>query len=136
METKDVITINDYNRLSGLIRFASLETKMPETIDRLHAKLKGAIQLPQDQVLNNVVTMNSRVLLKEVSGARKAEVTVTYPQDTDGREGKISVFSPIGLALLGRQAGDIVSWKIPGGTGSFRITEIVYQPEAAGHYYL
>lgn len=136
METKDLITINDYQRLSGLIKFASLEKQMPDVIDRLHTKFKTAKMLPQNRILNNVVTMNSRVLLKEISNTREAEVTITYPQDADGREGKISVFSSIGIALLGRQAGDIVSWKTPGGTGHFEIVKIIYQPEAVGHYYL
>lgn len=136
MEAKDLITINDYQRLSGLIKFAALETKMPDVINRLHSKFRAAKMLPQDRILNNVITMNSRVLLKEITNAREAEVTVTYPQEADGREGKISIFSPIGLALLGRQAGDIVSWKTPNGTGRFEIVKIIYQPEAFGHYYL
>lgn len=136
MEAKDLITINDYQRLSGLIKFAALETQMPDVINRLHSKFRAAKMLPQDRILNNVITMNSRVLLKEITNAREAEVTVTYPQEADGREGKISIFSPIGLALLGRQAGDIVSWKTPNGTGRFEIVKIIYQPEAFGHYYL
>lgn len=136
MEAKDLITINDYQRLSGLIKFAALETQMPDVINRLHSKFRAAKMLPQDRILNNVITMNSRVLLKEITNAREAEVTVTYPQEADGREGKISIFSPIGMALLGRQAGDIVSWKTPNGTGRFEIVKIIYQPEAFGHYYL
>jgi len=136
METKDLITINDYQRLSGMIKFSSLDKKMPDIVNRLHTKFKAAKMLPQDRILDNVVTMNSRVLVQEVSRSRAAEVTITYPQDADGREGKISVFSPIGTALLGRQAGDIVSWRTPTGTSSFEIVKIIYQPEAVGHYYL
>ncbi len=136
METKDFITINDYQRLSGLIKFAALETKMPDVVNVLLTKFSTAKMLPQNRILRSVVTMNSRVLLREISNDREAEVTITYPQDADGMEGKISVFSPIGTALLGRQAGDIVSWKTPTGVGHFEIAKILYQPEAVGHYYL
>jgi regulator of nucleoside diphosphate kinase len=136
MEDKILITINDYQRLNGLIQFSSLKDKMPEIVNNLNNKFKTAKMLPQDRILGNVITMNSRVLLKEISQGRHAKVTITYPQDADGREGKISVFSPIGLALLGRQVGDSVSWKVPSGIGHFEIIKIIYQPEAVGHYHL
>ncbi len=136
MKDKILITINDYQRLNGLIGFASLQEKMPEIVNHLNTKFKTAKMLAQDTISENVVTMNSRVLLKEISQGRKAEVTITYPQDTDGREGKISVFTSIGLALLGRQVGDKVSWKVPSGIGEFELIKIIYQPEAVGHYHL
>lgn len=131
-----LITTNDYQRLTGLIEFASLKLKMPEIVNRLHNEFKGAKMLSQEGISESVITMNSRVLLKEVSNGREAEITITYPQDADNRERKVSVFSPIGVALLGRQAGDIVSWKVPAGIGKFEIVKVTYQPEAVGHYYL
>jgi regulator of nucleoside diphosphate kinase len=136
MEDKILITINDYQRLNGLIGFASLREKIPEIVNRLNNKFRTAKMLAQDRISESVVTMNSRVLLREISQGRQAEVTITYPQDTDARESKISVFSPIGLALLGRQVGDNVSWEIPSGIGHFEIIKIIYQPEAVGHYHL
>ena len=136
MENKILITINDYQRLTGLIGFASLKEKMPESVNRLNEKFKSAKMLAQDSISPKVITMNSRVLLKEISKDRQAEVTITYPQDAEPREGKISVLSPIGLALLGRQVGDSVSWEVPSGIGNFEIIKIIYQPEAVGHYHL
>lgn len=131
-----LITINDYQRLNGMIEFSSLKLKMPEIVNRLHDEFKAARMLPQEKISNTVITMNSRVLLRELSTGREAEVTITYPQDVDSREGKVSIFSPIGVALLGRQVGDVVSWKVPNGTGRFEVAKIIYQPEAVGHYYL
>ena len=136
MEDKMLITTNDYQRLTGLMGFSSLNEKMPEIVNQLNIKFKTAKMTSQDKVSDDVITMNSRVLLKEVSKGRQAEVTITYPQDADGREGKISVFSPIGSALLGRRGGDRVSWKVPNGVGNFEVIKIIYQPEAVGHYHL
>jgi regulator of nucleoside diphosphate kinase len=109
---------------------------MPEIVNRLYTEFKVAKMVPQERIAESVITMNSRVLLKEMSNGREAEVTVTYPQDADIRERKVSVFSSIGVALLGRQVGDIVSWNIPTGIGQFEIVDVTYQPEAVGHYYL
>jgi regulator of nucleoside diphosphate kinase len=136
MENRMLITTNDYQRLTGLIEFSSLKVKMPDIVNRLYNKFKGAKLLPQEKIANSVITMNSRVLLKDVCSGREAEITITYPQDADNREKKVSVFSPIGVALLGRQAGDLVSWRVPKGVGKFEIVEVTYQPEAVGHYYL
>lgn len=136
MGDKIIITTNDYQRLTGLIGFSSLKEKMPESVERLLSKFNTATMLPQDRIVESVITMNSRVLLRELSQGREAMVTITYPQDTNVREGKISVFSPIGIALLGRQVGHEVSWKVPAGIGRFEIIKIVYQPEAVGHYHL
>ena len=136
MERKMVITINDYQRLLGLIEFASLTGKMPEIISNLYKGLVNAKMLPQTNISSDVVTMNSRILLKDILNEREAEVTITYPQDADNRERKISVFSSIGVALLGRKAGDLVSWTTPKGMGEFEILEVIYQPEAVGDYSL
>src|SRR5688572_10103241 len=136
MEKKMVITINDYQRLLGLIELASLKAKMPEVVSHLYKGLVTAKMLPQLNISSDVVTMNSRILLKDISNEREAEVAITYPQDADSRERKISVFSSIGVALLGRQVGDVVSWNTPNGMGQFEILEVIYQPEAVGDYSL
>jgi len=136
MERKMVITINDYQRLLGLIEFASLTGKMPDIISNLYNGLVNAKMLPQTNISSDVVTMNSRILLKDILNEREADVTITYPQDADNRERKISVFSSIGVALLGRKVGDIVSWTTPKGMREFEILEVIYQPEAVGDFSL
>jgi regulator of nucleoside diphosphate kinase len=128
--------MDDHRRLMGLIDFASLNIKMPEIVNQLRDKMATARKLPAERISNTVVTMNSRVLLKELSTRKQIEITITYPKDANNNERKVSVFSAIGVSLLGRQVGDIVSWKVPGGIGRFKIVEITYQPEAVGDYYL
>lgn len=136
MQTRIVVTVNDYQKLMGLIEFGSVKIKTPEVIDGLYKRLRGAKMLSQEEIDERIVTMNSRVLLQDRTSKRETEITVTYPQDAEPRERRVSVFSEIGLALLGQKERDIVSWKIPKGIGSFEIVKVIYQPEAAGHYYL
>jgi regulator of nucleoside diphosphate kinase len=131
-----VITINDYKRLMGLLEFGAPKVKTPEVIDGLCKRLRDAEMLSPEEIDEKVITMNSRVMLRDLASKRETEITITYPQDAEPRERRVSVFSEIGLALLGRREQDIVSWKIPLGTGSFEIIKVTYQPEAAGHYYL
>lgn len=130
------ITINDYQRLLGFVELASFKTKMPVVTNKLVERLGAAKLFPQNQIAKNVITMNSRVKLKDLRTNRVAEITITFPQDADSREGRVSVFSEIGLALLGQNENDIVSWRVPNGIGSFVVEEVIYQPEAAGDYFL
>jgi regulator of nucleoside diphosphate kinase len=59
-----------------------------------------------------------------------------FPADANYEEGKISILAPLGTALLGYRVGDVVYWHVPRGVRQLRIDEILYQPEAAGHYHL
>jgi regulator of nucleoside diphosphate kinase len=136
MQDPIIVTVNDYQRLLGLIELASLKTQMPELTNQFTRHLNTARVLTQKDIAKNVVTMNSRVKLRALNSKREAEITVTYPHDAEPQERKISVFTEIGLALLGRRERDIVSWRVPNGSGLFEITKVTYQPEAAGDYYL
>lgn len=136
MEKTMFITVNDYERITELMEFDVLKNKNSEIADRLLKELKVAKRFPQDRISGNIVTMNSRVLLKELTSGRETEITITYPRDADNREKRVSVLSPIGVALLGCREGDITSWRVPGGTGHFKVEKVLYQPEAAGDFSL
>lgn len=131
-----IITINDYQRLMGLIEFASLKSEMPGTVATLIKILENARKLSQEAIPDNIVTMNSTIHMIDTQNQRNVDITITYPQDADSREGKISILSSVGIAVLGKQVGDIVSWKTPLGKGQFQISRIIYQPEAVGDYSL
>ena len=130
-----IVTVNDYRRLIDQMEFPSIKMKAPRIVQQLYDALMSATMLPPQNISRNVVTMNSKVHLKDLSSGLEAEVTITYPKDADSRERKVSVFSEIGIALLGQQVGDTVSWKVPGGVGQFEISGVTFQPEAAGDYY-
>lgn len=135
MQKTITVTQNDYERLMALVEVSYLKSKA-SIAGRLYESLTTARLFPPDQIPSGIVTMNSRVFLKEVGTGRETEITLTYPQEAEPRERKVSVISEIGLALFGKREREIVSWKTPVGTGSFEIQAVTYQPEAAGHYHL
>lgn len=69
---------------------------------------------------------------------KESVVRVVFPGNEDMVHGRISVLKPLGAALLGRRAGDLVEWEIPSLnlTQKARILRIIYQPEKLGHYSL
>jgi regulator of nucleoside diphosphate kinase len=69
----------------------------------MEARLVPHEDLPADRV-----AMNSRVTYEEDPGGRRRTVVLVHPAQADATVGLVSVLSPIGRALLGRQPGAII----------------------------
>ena len=80
--------------------------------------------------------MNSSVRVSDLVTSKSEVITIVFPSDANYEEGKVSILAPLGTALLGYRVGDVVYWHVPRGIRQLRIDEILYQPEAAGHYHL
>ena len=65
-------------------------------------------------IADDVIQMGSTVTFKPLSGDAKT-VTLVFPGDADISQGKISILTPIGTALLGLSAGQEMSWSAPDG---------------------
>jgi len=58
---------------------------------------------------------------------------LVFPEQASTDDGRISVVALVGTAMLGHRVGDEFQWKVPAGKVRFRVEEVLYQPEAAGH---
>jgi regulator of nucleoside diphosphate kinase len=132
------LTEPDYNRLKHLLAELTRQSRSMQTeVDTLEEILELARVVQSDKVPQSVVTMNSRVLFKDVQTREQGTVTIVYPDDADPSGGKISVLSPVGTALLGESEGNEVELPLPHGrTRRIKIVEVLYQPEAEGHFAL
>lgn len=91
--------------------------------------------VPGPRVSADVVTMNSTVSFRDEQTGLVSRVTLAYPVETSIAEFRISVLSPVGMALLGRKAGAVVEVELPDGSQrTIRVLEIHYQPEASGEF--
>lgn len=123
------VTEMDKFRLQSLIEF---EEGM--AIAELGHEIERAILIDPLEVAEDVVTMNSKVLLRLDN--ERAEVDLVYPQNADDRSGKLSVLSEIGTAILGYQEGDAIDWVVRDRTREIRIEKLIYQPESRGDLHL
>jgi regulator of nucleoside diphosphate kinase len=130
------ITITDYHNLIGLLEMALLKNKVSELLQGLRNDLRNAKRISQVNIPKTIVTMNSRVMLFDPQTGRQVILTLTYPHNADLEKKKISVFSPLGVALLGATEGETITWEVPSGTSHLIIKKVLYQPEAEGHYHL
>ena len=97
-----------------------LETKI--------AKLKNVIAnariIDESQLDTSKILIHSKVKIKNVASGMSFQYTLVADSETDVRNGKLSVNSPIGKGLLGKQVGDIAEIQVPNGLMSFEIIEI------------
>lgn len=132
---KIFITQFDKERIEELI--AVRENRREGARDRndlqeLHEELQRAEVVAPESVPPNVVTMNSKILLRDLDSGEDETYSLVFPADADIDNGAISVLAPIGTALLGYRVGDTIKWPVPSGVRALRIEKILYQPEAAG----
>jgi regulator of nucleoside diphosphate kinase len=73
----------------------------------------------------------------ELETGKESEVTLAYPSDANLEKGRVSILAPVGAALIGLRIGDEIEWPLPSGKHrTYRITSVLFQPEAEGHYHL
>ncbi len=131
------ITTSDYDRLSGLIEISRERNGDAdrEYLDRLEEELGRAELVNPKDIPENVITMRSKVRLKDLKSGKTVMYSLVFPSEANPNEGNISVLAPIGTALLGYRSGDVVESQVPSGLRRLKVKEIVYQPEAAGNYH-
>lgn len=136
-ERKLYITQIDKTRLGKVIAMADgLNERDRKSLNDLAAELERAEVVPSKEVPPNVVTMNSKVVLRDMEADEKMTYTLVFPDQADINEGRISVLAPVGTAILGYTEGDVIEWPVPSGVRLLRIEQVLYQPEAAGDYHL
>jgi len=129
------ITKPDMEKLRNLIDGVRENTAKPTAnLDSLEKELDRAKVVESKEVPKDVITMNSAVRLQDLASGEELTYTLVFPIEADIGEGKISILAPIGTALIGYGVGNIIEWPVPSGTRRLKIQEVLYQPEAAGHF--
>jgi regulator of nucleoside diphosphate kinase len=130
------ITKVDQERLRKLINEIPPNSKQYLELTDLITEIERAEVVESTEIPENVVTMNSRIDVVDIDTNKTMTLQLVYPDASDIEHGKISIFSPVGTAILGYKAGDIIEWQVPSGIKRLKIENIHYQPEASGDYHL
>jgi regulator of nucleoside diphosphate kinase len=131
------ITEFDMERLRTLIDDAKrLNRHGSEYLEQLESELSRGILVPPTEVPADVVTMNTKVSLRDLDTNEEMIITLVFPRDADITQSKVSVLAPIGTAMLGYRIGDTFTWNVPDGVRRLQVEKVLYQPEASGDLHL
>ncbi|WP_105383507.1 GreA/GreB family elongation factor [Neorhizobium alkalisoli] len=102
-----VIGASDYSSLIDLA-YAAL-TKDFDVAAELVDKLEKSIVVPDGQSPHDAARIGSTVTF-DAEGASRRAITLVYPDEIDVEAARISVLTPIGVALLGLRQGQCSQW--------------------------
>ena len=102
LENQLVIAHEDYEVLNHYIRPVVAFDRKNAAL--LLKEIEKATIVKKNELPQDVVRLNSKVLIKEESKNKIMELVLVVPEKADIHQNMISVFAPIGVALIGFQA--------------------------------
>ena len=123
-----VLSDEDAVRLEQLAD--SPELRRVPAVAQLQAELARARVLPANELPRDVVAMNASLACVEERSGRARRLTLVYPREADIARGRVSVLSPVGMALLGLRVGQSIDWPAPAGR-ALRLTVTAVDRNAA-----
>jgi regulator of nucleoside diphosphate kinase len=131
------ITDADRERLRALVgRLRHSRHVREDHVAALAERVRHAGVVSPRDVPRNVVTLNSRVSLRDLDSGARVHCTLSDPLEVGVFGNRLSVTGPAGTALLGGRVGQIIRWPVGARERRYRIERIPYQPEAAGDFHL
>lgn len=110
-----------------LLRLAMAGTGFTaDDADGLLSELERATVVPDDAIPPDVVRMGS--LVQYSVGDERRTVELVYPKDANISQGKVSVLTPIGTALIGLRAGQTITWRTRDGRRQALTVDSVSMP--------
>jgi len=93
-------------------------------IAKLEDMVAKARIIDESKINTSQVQILNRVKIKNTKNNQQVEYMLVSESESDIKNGKISVATPIARGLLGKKVGDVVDIKVPSGLMSFEIMEI------------
>lgn len=119
-----IITKSDLAQIEALL--ASTKP-LPDSADALEGELARATVVANDQLPANVVAIGSEVTFKIIATGATFTKVLCLPHEVASVEGGISVFAPIGTAILGLTEGQQIDWDSPRGQQRIEIIKVAHQ---------
>lgn len=90
----------------------------------LEKMLRNARIINNDEVDTNLVSIGSKVILRDVEFGENIEYSIVGTAESDPSQNKISNESPVGKAILGKKKGSSVDVSVPAGIIKYKIMDI------------
>lgn len=96
-------------------------------IREIEQKLSSAKVIDTNNLSSDKVVFGATVLLQDDDKDEEVSYQIVGVDEADVSQGKISISSPIARALIGKEEGDSISVKTPGGVRNYSILEIHFK---------
>jgi len=93
-------------------------------INELEMAISRSDVIEIDKQQTEKIVFGTKVELKNLGNGQNVTYQLVGPYESEPEIGRISVTSPFGKALIGKEEGDTLTIKTPGGTKEFEVLEI------------
>jgi transcription elongation factor GreA len=93
-------------------------------INELETAINTSEVIEIDELRGERIVFGTKVELENLANGRKVTYQLVGPYESEPESGKISVTSPLGKALIGKEEGDAVKINTPGGIQEFEVLEV------------
>lgn len=93
-------------------------------INKLQTVINEARLIDESQLDDSKVFILSKVKIKNQSNGKEMSYTLVAENEADLKSGKISIDSPIGKGLLGKERGEVAEIEVPNGILKFEVLDI------------
>lgn len=120
---KPIITETDAKTLKNLIENLPYNFRTKDIGLLLEEINRGEI-VKDNEIPDDVIRLHSYFEVKESNGNQVMKFTLTLPKEANIQEKKVSVLSPMGVALIGFKEGAEIEWELPGGKKKITILKV------------
>lgn len=96
-------------------------------IQELKTKLALADVIDPSKITQDKTAFGAKVKVMDLSTDEEKTFILVGPDEADAKNGKISISSPVGRALINKEIGDVVNVKAPAKTMEYEILEISFE---------
>lgn len=96
-------------------------------INEVQSRLAHAHVIDPSKISQDKIAFGASVKVMDTETAEEKKFMLVGPDEGDAKNGRISISSPVGRALIGKSLGDIVTIKAPAKTMEYEILEIRFE---------
>jgi transcription elongation factor GreA len=123
-ELKKAASDKDFRENAPLEAAREHQGQIEARIRQLESTLKMASLVDEQQAGSREISFGDTAVLRDIASGEQVRYTLVDISEANAMEGKISVVSPMGQALLGHVKGQNVEVKAPAGILHYKIEEI------------
>ena len=131
MKNQIHMTKPDHLKLTAIVEnFEPASRELMQWLDLLEHELDRANIVDSHEIPTGIVTLHSRVRLRDLGSGELLTFKLVLPSEAGRTKDGLSVLAPVGIAMLGYGEGDSFDCATPGGTRTFLVEQVLFQPEA------
>ena len=126
---KDIAEARAHGDLSENAEYHAAKEKqgfLEGRIQELQAKVASAEVIDPATVNQSKIAFGARVKVMDTEADEEYEFVLVGTEEANVKEGKISISSPVGRALIGKEVGDVAVVKAPARTIEYEILDISF----------